>query len=293
MRFFLFLLSFELLLTSAIAQKIVVCGSKVLSEPINDAAEALRKSGVEIRIGSDSGSSAGITLLGEGAAQLAMSTRPLTAEDRSNYPEVTFTSVYLGEQAVAMCVSRDVWNSGVRALSRSQLQSIYEGKLKNWKDLGGIDQRIRFLTRPQGVGPWEVFAEWLYGDNRKAPLGRFPAYSEDMTLRKALQGSPGAIAPLTPLLADDQEVFALALAENDKSPPYAPTPSNIIAQKYRMSRPLYLIFDDKPTGYVKTTVEFMLSKQGQDILCRHGFLGRSAIEASIGRQLPLHFTAEK
>lgn len=281
------LLVLQLLVLTAKAETVLVCGSKVLCSPLGVAAKVLKEKGINIQIGSDEGSSVGISMLGNGLAQLAVSSRPLTAEDRSNFPQVSFSSIYLGEQALALCVSRDLWEGGIRALTRGQIQSIYEGRIKNWKDLGGPDQRIHFLSRPLGGGAWEVFAEWLYGDNRKAPLGNFQSLAEDLAVKKALANGTGKIAPLTPACADGSTVFVLKLAQNEEDTAQAPSAENLLSRRYKMTRPLYLFFDDKPTGSLGVLIDFLLSKDGQDILSQHGLVSRMALERETGQQLQL------
>ncbi len=68
-----------------------------------------------------------------------------------------------------MIVAKDVWDGGVKALSKEQIRDIYEGRITNWKDAGGKDQRIVFFNKEPGRGTWEVFAHWVYGDPKKAP----------------------------------------------------------------------------------------------------------------------------
>src|SRR6187402_3089955 len=48
----------------------------------------------------------------------------------------------VGEDAVALIVSKDVYEGGVRSLTKQQAKDVYESKVTNWKDLGGPDQRI-------------------------------------------------------------------------------------------------------------------------------------------------------
>lgn len=289
--FLLLFLNFSL--CCAVAEQTVIGGSKILGMAVTEAVFKLRNEmGLDLMVtedvpSSEGTSTGGIALLGTGKVQIAMSSRALTVQDRSKYPDITFTSIYLGEQTVAVAVSRDVWESGVRSVSREQLQGIYEGKITNWKQLGGEDQKILFFNRQIGKGAWEVYAEWLYHDNRKAPLGRFQAIAEDIDVRDAVELSTGAIAPLSPVWIDGKNLFALALIEEQGGDPVPPTAQNIIEGKYKMSRPLYFFIDDKPAKQVKAMVDFMTGDGGQEILKKHGFLGRKAIETGLGKALPL------
>ncbi len=140
-------------------------GSTTGNLPAAEAAEILRaEKGMNIQVDTQGGSSGGISMLADGQVQVGMSSKPVAADDRAKYPKVNFNSIHIGEDAVAMIVSRDVWDGGVRAISKAQLKEIYEGRVSNWKDLGGPDQRIAFFNKEPGRGTWEVFAHWVYGN---------------------------------------------------------------------------------------------------------------------------------
>lgn len=49
----------------------------------------------------------------------------MSGEDRALAPEKPFVEVQIATQATALLVSRDVWASGVRALSKEQVRQIY------------------------------------------------------------------------------------------------------------------------------------------------------------------------
>jgi phosphate transport system substrate-binding protein len=109
--------------------------------------------------------------------QIGMSSKPLSKDDAAKYPKVQFKPVHIGEDAVAMIVSKDVWDGGVRELSKEQLKGIYEGKITNWKDVGGKPQRIAFFNKEPGRGTWEVFVHWIYGSSKAAPQVSFPRWA--------------------------------------------------------------------------------------------------------------------
>src|SRR5205823_650689 len=127
-------------------------------------------------------------------AQIAMTSRPLTPEDRADAPDVTFNEIYLGEQVVAIGVARDVWDGGVHGLTRAQVLGIYERRYTNWNQLGGPDEKIAFFNSEEGRGIWEMFAQWLYGDAKKAPLGKFPKVSTNDAARDTLEFTRGSMA---------------------------------------------------------------------------------------------------
>src|SRR4051794_25961056 len=140
-------------------------GSTTVNLPAAEAAEILRaEKGMNIQVDTQGGSSGGISMLGDGQVQIGMSSKPLADEDRAKYPKVKFNPIHVGEDAVAIIVSKDVWHGEVHAISKQQIKDIYEGRAPNWKQLGGPDERIAFFNKEPGRGTWEVFAHWVYGN---------------------------------------------------------------------------------------------------------------------------------
>jgi len=175
-------------------------GSTTDNPPAAEAAEILRmENGLAIHVDTQGGSSGGISQLGDGLVQVGMSSKHLSAEDRAKYPGIDFIEIQIGEDAVAMIVSRDVWESGVRALSREQMRGIYAGRIVNWKELGGKDQRIVFFDKEPGRGTWEVFAKWIYGDAKLAPPVSFSEVggNEEACPLGGSQRPPSRVGPTT------------------------------------------------------------------------------------------------
>jgi phosphate transport system substrate-binding protein len=200
-----------------------------------------------------------------------MASKPIRGDDRAKYPKVTFKETHIGEDAVAVVVSHDVWEAGVHALSKEQIQGIYEGRITNWKEVGGADRRIAFFNKEPGRGTWEVFAHWLYGDAKKAPQVTFPEVGGNEETRNKVASTRGAMSQLSSSWADGGRVFALGMKAGDGTV-LEPTPANIATRKYPMSRPLFLLTDGEPHGVAKVFVDFMLGDRGQELVRKHGYL---------------------
>lgn len=177
-----------------------------------------------------------------------------------------------------MIVSKDVWEGGVKALSKEQLQGIYEGKITDWKDVGGKPQRIAFFNKEPGRGTWEVFAHWVYGDPKKAPQVSFPEVGGNEETRNKVASTRGAMSQLSSSWADGEKVFAVGF-KSDSGEVIQPTTENIATHKYPMSRPLFLITNGEPQGDVKTYVDFMLSSRGQELVKKHGYLALDQLKS--------------
>ena len=231
---------------------------------------ALRTAGVDAAIKGEASSANAIQLVAEGQAEAAFTIRPMSGEDRAIAPDKPFLEVQIAIQATAVLVSRDVWESGVRALTKEQLRQIYESEITNWKQLGGGDRAIKFFNYLQGQGVWEQFAQWVYGEIRRAPLGKFEIVVTGEDARNSVEFNGGSMTIAAPRWSDGKEVFALALS-NSSEPPMAPSRTALNARTYPLARPVYVIFQDKPTGARRRLLDFLLSEKCQELLRKNGF----------------------
>lgn len=264
---------------TARADLLKINGSTTVNLPAAEAAEILRaENGMQIQIDTQGGSSGGISQLGDGLVQLGMSSKPIAEEDRTKYPKVQFRETRIGEDAVAMIVSADVWESGVKAVTKQQIKDIYESKVTNWKELGGSDKRIAFFNKEPGRGTWEVFAKWVYDEPKKSPQVSFPEVGGNEETRSKVASTRGAMSQLSSSWADGKTVYALGL-KLDSGEVVEPKPANIANHKYPMSRPLFLLTNGEPTGEAKTFIEFMLAPRGQELVKKSGYLMLSELSA--------------
>jgi phosphate transport system substrate-binding protein len=261
-----------LLSTAAAAEILRINGSTTVNAVVVEAAEILRtKKGMQIEVDTQGGSTGGISALADGRVQIAMISRPVTDEDKAKYPKIQFHPVAIGSDAVAVIVSRDVWEGGVKALSRDQAQQIYESKITNWKQVGGADRRIVFFNKEPGRGTWEVFVHWVYGDAKKAPSVSFPEVGANEETRAKVASTRGGMSQLSSSWADNKQVFALGI-KTDQGQVVRPDPAHIADRSYPLSRTLAVVTNGEPKGAAKVMVDFLLSPEGQALVKKHGYL---------------------
>lgn len=257
---------------TARAEPLKINGSTTVNLPVAEAAEILRaEQKMHIQVDTQGGSSGGISMLAGGQVQIGMSSKHVSEDDRKKYPQCDFRETHIGEDAVALIVSKDVWDGGVRTLTRQQAKDIYEGKVRSWKELGGKSGRIAFFNKEPGRGTWEVFVHWLYGSPTSAPQVSFPEVGGNEEARNKVAGTRGAMSQLSASWADGQRVFALALVGADGQAK-EPTPANIATKEYPMSRPLFVLTNGEPQGAAKVMVDFLRTERGQALVKKHGYL---------------------
>lgn len=257
---------------SAFAAPLRINGSTTVNLPVAEAAEILRaEKQMQITVDTQGGSSGGISMLGDGQIEIGMASKHVGDADRAKFPKVQFRETHIGEDAVALIVSKDVWEGGVRSLDKQQVRDIYEGNIRNWKQLGGPDRRIAFFNKEPGRGTWEVFTHWLYGDSKKAPQVSFPEVGGNEETRNKVASTRGALSQLSSSWADGMTVYALGIRLESGGIVEA-TPGNIAKRSYPMSRPLFVLTNGEPTGEARTFIEFLLSPRGQALVRKHGYL---------------------
>ena len=256
----------------AAAEPLKINGSTTVNLPVAEAAEILRaEQKLDIQVDTQGGSAGGISMLGDGLVQIGMASKHVSDDDRAKYPAVKFNEIHIGEDAVALIVSKDVWEGGVKALAKQQTKDIYESKITNWKDVGGKAQKIALFNKEPGRGTWEVFVHWVYGSPKAAPQVNFPEVGGNEETRNKVASTRGALSQLSASWADGKRVFALGIKLDDGTV-IEPTNETIANKKYPLSRPLFLLTRGEPSGVAKTLIDFVLSDRGQDLVKKHGYL---------------------
>jgi phosphate transport system substrate-binding protein len=163
----------------------------------------------------------------------------------------------------------------VDKLTLEELRGIFMGSIKNWEEVGGPDKKIVILSREVNSGTHVFFKEHvLRRGNEKGP--------EEFAAGALLMPSSQAIADEVAQNPDAIGYYGMgyispkqkpiAVAKDEKSEYVSPTIQNVISGKYPISRPLFLYTNGQPKGLVKKFLDFVLSKEGQDIVLAIDFV---------------------
>jgi len=260
-----------------------VNGSTTVNPVVSEAAAILRaEAGLEIQVDTVGGSSGGIAALGDGRAEVAMSSRPVAKRDYQRFPKADFRAFKIGSDALALVVSRDIHDSALRCLGREQVRGLYEGSVRNWRELGGPDQRVVFFNKEPGRGTWEVFVAWLYGTVDAAPLVSLPEVGSNEEGRSKVASTRGAVTQLSAAWADGVRTFALPICTAEGA--VAATAENVETGEYPLARPLFVVTDGEPTGAARSLIDFVMGERGQALVRRHGYLPLAMPPSAAGMQ---------
>ncbi|MDC5818469.1 phosphate ABC transporter substrate-binding protein [Vibrio europaeus] len=140
------LLSTSLFSVPTLAKEVNVSGSTSVARVMDVLAEDYNNTHPDSYVAVQGiGSSAGITLVKKGVADVGMSSRYLTESEQDE--SLTVKPIAFDGLAVVVNKSNPIEN-----VTREQLFDIYKGKITNWKQLGGNDQKIAVVTREASSG---------------------------------------------------------------------------------------------------------------------------------------------
>jgi len=234
----------------ALAEDLTYDGATTIGGHImKEAAPAFTaKTGVKFSSIGTSGAGKGLKAALAGQVSVAGVSRSLTTEELTQRPYFQI----IGYDGLGVFVNA---KNPVKSLSKAQLKGIYTGKVTNWKEVGGANLPIIACSESLGSGraTVETFKTTVLDGDAYGPVKELDDSSDCVKLAAA---ELGAIAPAT-LAYAAPGVRALPLDG------VTPSPDEIRAGSYLLSRPLLLVAKSRPTGALKQFFEFMQSADGQ------------------------------
>lgn len=214
------------------------------------------------------GSGTGLSSLISGTCDIAMSSRNIKEKEvaLAKQKGINPNEIKVALDGLAVVVNP---NNPVGKLTIDQLSAIFTGRITNWKDLGGKNEKIVVLSREVNSGTHVYFKEHVLRRNDPNSREEFAPIalmlSSSQAIADEVAGNPAAIGYYGMGYISNRQK-PLSIAKDEKSEYETPTIENVINGKYPISRPLFLYTNGIPAGLVKKFVDFVLSKEGQDIV---------------------------
>jgi phosphate transport system substrate-binding protein len=252
-------------------EAINVAGSTTVLPVVSKAAEQFKIKHPDVNIIVNAGGSGvGINQLGEGKVEIGMASRDITEAEIQKYPNTQFVTHSIGKDAVVPVVSSEIYDAGVQALTLEQIGRIYKGEITNWKEVGGPDQEILVVDKEKSRGTRHVFMKVVLGDKEAEAPGADLVLGSNNEEQTAIVQSDAAIGMLSHAWLNDDVKGLSIIMPGDFM--VEPTLENIINGKYPITRDLLLLTNGEPQGNVKAFIDFILSKEGQEIVEESGYV---------------------
>ena len=182
---------------------------------------------------------------------------------------LTLTETPIGKEAFVFFVHKD---NPVRSLTQAQIKAVYSGRIRNWKELGGPDERILAFQRPAGSGSQTTMLRLMAGETMIKPLRE--EQSEGMgdiiigvaEYRNRHNAIGYSFRWYATVLFSSPDIRLLAVDGVE------PTPENIRSGVYPFTVPVLAVTARPLSPQSKKLLDWILGPEGQNLLARVGYV---------------------
>ena len=183
----------------------------------------------------------------------------------------TYAYTQIGYEAFVFFVHKD---NPIESLTLEQIKGIYSGKITNWQEVGGHDEKIVPFQRNEGSGSQSMFLR-LMGDtpvlepDTKTQIGGMGEIIEEVADYKNKSTSIGfSFRYYVEGMIKNPDIKMIAVNG------VAPTKENIKNGTYAIIAPVYAVtYEGNPKKSVGQLIEWILSEEGQYIINETGYVG--------------------
>ena len=185
--------------------------------------------------------------------------------------QTTFEYTPIGTEAFVFFVHKD---NPITNLTTEQIKDIYSGKITNWKDVGGKNEKIAAFQRNEGSGSQSMLKRFM-GDT---PIADAPTEM----VNDLMAGIIEQVADYKSKTNSIGFSFRYYVEGIIKNPDIkmisidgaAPTSENIRNGSYPILTPIYAVtYKENQNGNVDKLLEWILSDEGQYIINESGYVG--------------------
>jgi phosphate transport system substrate-binding protein len=247
--------------------KITVKGSDTMVILAQRWAELYMKSNPQTTVQvTGGGSGVGITALINGTTDICNASRPMKQTEieklKARYNTLG-VEIPCAKDGVTIFLNEA---NKVAELTLKQISDIYTAKIRNWKELGGVDAEIRLYGRENSSGTYT----YLHDEVVKADYA------------STVQSLPGTAAVVNAVKKDVNGIgyggaaYAVGVKyakvkKDESSTGYVPSAETIANNQYPITRYLYMYLRNRPTGETKKYIDWILGVEGQRVVTEIGY----------------------
>ncbi len=252
------------------ADELRISGATTLQPVMEQLAPAFTaKSGITLHI-QGGGSGKGIANVLEGSSDIGMVSRDLRPEEKAK----------MRHKLVAMDALCFIVNPTVplRTLSKSQVRGLYDGRITNWRELGGPDLPVELISKELGRATLDLFEGYatMHHPGRKEPgaagyisksAHEVGSNLEALTLVGGIPGAVGYVSYGSAAAVKAKGMGVVILATDGAEPGR----QSIMAKTYPILRELNLVYME-PTKAIEALLSFIGGPEGTRAFEAQGFI---------------------
>lgn len=244
-----------------VSGKVLAVGSTALQPLAEQVGTSFEEKNPEANITvQGGGSGAGLSQVSDGSVQIGNS--DVFAEEKEGVDASKLVDHQVAVVGIAPVVNKDV---SVKNLTKEQLKNIFTGKITNWKEVGGDDEKIVVINRATGSGTRAVFEKnVLDGQNAVQATEQ----DSNGTVQKIVKTTPGSISYLAFAYLNSNGIKSLSIDD------VKPTSENVENNDWKIWAYEHMYTKGKPTGATKSYLDYFLTKDVQkNIVPKLGYIG--------------------
>lgn len=230
-------------------ERIDIVGSTSVQPVAEKLADSFVKKHPDIKINVQGGGSGmGIRSTEQGIADIGMSSKEISNEELNN-----ISTFEIGKEGIVVAVSKD---NNISNLETEDIKNIFNGKVNNWKELGGKDEEIHVITREEGSGTRSAFESIVMDDTKIKDDAIVQSSTE--SVKQSVSSNPGAIGFVS-LAHMSNDVNALSING------IYPSEKSVSTGEYELQRPFLFLFKGE-TAIIKEFLDWIKSPEGTKII---------------------------
>ena len=152
--------------------------------------------------------------------------------------------------------------NAVTALTMEQVRGIFNGTIKNWKEVGGADYAISVVSREAGSGTRSSFEQIVGG---VALTGDALIQDSNGTIRETVANDAHSIGYLSLGLINEK----IKPVTVDGAPC---TEKAIMSGTYKLVRPVFLVYKADVSPACRAFLDYVVSAEAQEMIYKNGLI---------------------
>ncbi|WP_078391803.1 phosphate ABC transporter substrate-binding protein [Shouchella patagoniensis] len=251
-----------------VSGSILVAGSSAMEPLIAAASEEFMNENTEASISVQAGGSGqGLSSIASGQVQIGNS--DVFAEEKQDIPAEDLVDHRIAVVGMGPAAHPEV---GVDDITTEELIDVFTGEITNWSELGGEDQEIVLVNRPDSSGTRDTFVN--YGLEGNEPTAGAITEDSSSTVKQIIGETPGAIGYLA-FSYYDEEGTVLPMSVDGVEQ----TDENVMTGDYPIWAYMHSYTNGEPEGLTKAFIDYLMGDFVQETLIPEmGYIPETGME---------------